>query len=126
MVKQSHYKKRFTQKNFTRSILETIGWSIGRYSDLYKIIWDNPVSDESLRVSLSGLAFLKKNGFKFYEFPIHTALTARNLVQLQRFFPSPYAYVQKRFVVFDEQEASMLTLYGDDIQQYLDSIEQVS
>jgi hypothetical protein len=52
-------------------------------------------------------------------------LTNKNLLQLERYFQGMY-YLQKNqvIVVFDEQEASMLTLYGGDLRSYLNNLEQ--
>lgn len=124
MVKQSQYKKRFTQKNYTRSLLELLGWSIGRYSELYKILWENQVVEESLRLSVHGMSFMNKNSIRGYEFKLNTPLDARSQILLQRYFPSPFFYFTKTFIVYEEKEASMLILMDGDLRTYLKNIEE--
>ena len=62
---------------------------------------------------------------KTYKFELPEPLNNKNLLQLERYFQGMY-YLQKNqvIVVFDEQEASMLTLYGGDLKSYLNNLEQ--
>lgn len=124
MVKQSQYKKRFTQKNYTRSLLELLGWSISRYSELYKTLWENQVVEESLRLSVQGMSFMNKNSIRGYEFKLNTPLDAKSQILLQRYFPSPFFYFSKTFIVYEEKEASMLILLDGDLRTYLKNIEE--
>lgn len=62
-----------------------------------------------------------------YEFALEEELTNQNLLQLERVFDSMY-YLLKRqkIIVFDEQSALMLTLHGNNLKGYLDSLEATS
>ena len=118
--------KRFTQQQLTKVFLETTGGSIGSAQDLRYQIWLNPTDNNSLRLSLEGYRFLVQEvKLKTYKFELLEPLTNKNLLQLERYFQGMY-YLQKNqvIVVFDEQEATMLTLYGNDLKSYLTNLEQ--
>lgn len=87
--------------------------------------WKNPTDANSLRLSLAGLQFVKANlKMQSYEFALSEELSNRNLLQLERLFKGMY-YLLKRqkIIVFEEEEALMLTLHGNDLVSYLDNIE---
>jgi hypothetical protein len=50
-------------------------------------------------------------------------LVNKNLLQLERHFQSIYYIFKKTIVVFDEQEAVMLTLHNNDLPTYLNNLE---
>lgn len=59
-----------------------------------------------------------------YEFPLSEPLTNYNLLQLDRYFQTMYYILNnKKFFLFDESEASMLSLMGGDLKTYLDNLE---
>lgn len=90
--------------------------------------WKNPTDDTSLRLSLAGLQFVKAVlKITSYDFVLPDELTNHNLLQLERQFKSMY-YLMKRqkIIVFEEEEAMMLTLHGNNLKGYLDSLESVS
>lgn len=101
-----------------------LGWSIGKYSELYKTLWENQVAEESLRLSVTGMTFMAKNSIRGYEFKLKTPLDARSLVLLQRYFPSPFFYFSNKFIVYEEKEASMLVLLDGDLKTYLNNLEE--
>ena len=89
--------------------------------------WKNPTDDNSLRLSLQGLQFVKAVlKLQSYEFALSEELTNHNLLQLERQFKGMY-YLLKRqkIIVFEETEALMLHLHGNNLKGYLDSLEQV-
>lgn len=90
--------------------------------------WVNPTDPNSLRLNMMGLSFVR-NELKLhcYGFDLADELSNHNLLQLERLFPSVY-YLLKRqtFVIFDESDATMLTLHGSDIKKYLEHLEQTS
>lgn len=90
--------------------------------------WKNPTDPNSLRLSLAGLQLVKAVlKLQSYEFVLDEELTNHNLLQLERVFTSMY-YLLKRqkIIVFDEQSALMLTLHGNNLKGYLDSLEATS
>jgi len=89
--------------------------------------WKNPTDDASLRLSLAGLQFVKAVlKLQSYEFALAEELTNHNLLQLERQFRGMY-YLLKRqkIIVFEEEEALMLTLHGNNLKGYLDSLETI-
>jgi hypothetical protein len=90
--------------------------------------WKNPTDDNSLRLSLQGLQLVKAVlKLESYEFALSEELTNHNLLQLERLFRGMY-YLLKRqkIIVFESEEATMLTLYGNNLKGYLDSLESTS
>jgi len=59
-----------------------------------------------------------------YEFELAEELTNLNLLQLERYLKGPY-YLLKRqkIIVFEEEEALMLTLHGNNLKSYLENLE---
>lgn len=87
----------------------------------------NPTDDSSLRLTLQGLQFVKSSlHLQSYDFVLPDELSNHNLLQLERLFKGMY-YLLKRqkIIVFEEQEALMLTLHSGNLKAYLDSIESV-
>jgi len=90
--------------------------------------WKNPTDANSLRLSLQGLQLVKAVlKLQSYEFALPEELTNHHLLQLERQFKGMY-YLLKRqkIIVFDQEEAAMLTLYSNDLPSYLDSLESQS
>ena len=88
--------------------------------------WNNPTDDQSLSLTLYGYNFLVKElKLKSYTYEVQEPLTNGNILQMERYFPSMYFMFGKRkkITVFEEQEATMLGLYGGDLQAYLRSLE---
>ena len=117
--------KRYTQRQLTKIFVEQASFPIGQTTDLQLRWWKNPTDDTSLRLSLAGLQFVKAVlKLQSYEFALPEELTNHHLLQLERQFKSMY-YLLKRqkIIVFESEEATMLTLYGNDLKSYLDSLE---
>lgn len=127
MVKPNPHK-RFSQKKFTKTLIALAELPITEFSKLYPQLWHNPVNDSSLRISFVGFKMLTTDfQLKFYQFESEKPLVNRHLLILERFFPSPYFILNgKKFIVFEEQEATMLTLRDGDISSYLEDLGKVS
>jgi hypothetical protein len=117
--------KRYTQRQLTKIFCQQADIPIGQVTDMQLRWWKNPTDDNSLRLSLAGLqmvrAVLKLTA---YDFKLPTELTNQQLLQLERQFKSMY-YLLKRekIIVFEEEEALMIVLHGNDLVSYLDNIE---
>lgn len=125
-TKFSH--KRYTQRQLTKIFIEQAGLPIGQTTDMQRRWWKNPTDDNSLRLSLQGLQLVKAVlKLESYEFALSEELTNHNLLQLERLFKGMY-YLLKRqkIIVFESEEATMLTLYGNNLKGYLDSLESTS
>lgn len=117
--------KRYTQRQLTKIFVEQGGLPIGQTTDLQKRWWKNPTDPNSLRLTLQGLQFVKAVlKLISYDFELIEELTNLQLLQLERQFKGMY-YLLKRqkIIVFEEEEAMMLTLHGNDLALYLDNIE---
>jgi hypothetical protein len=117
--------KRYTQRQLTKIFVEQANIPIGNTTDMQRRWWKNPTDDNSLRLSLAGLQFVKAVlKLQSYEFPLTEELTNHNLLQLERQFKGMY-YLLKRqkIIVFDSEEATLLTLYGNDLKSYLNNLE---
>lgn len=120
MVTRSSHK-RYSQSQLTDIFSEISGI---HPSKLSYIIWNNPKDPNSLRLSISGynLVVTKCNCVP-YTFDLDPPLTNRNLLQLERYFQSMYFILRDRFVVFDQNEASMIALMGENVIAYLNNLE---
>jgi len=126
VTKSTH--KRYTQLQLTKIFIQQGDLPIGMTSDMQRRWWKNPTDPTSLRLSLQGLQFVKAVlKLQSYEFALPDELSNHNLLQLERQFKSMY-YLLKRqkIIVFEAEEATMLTLYGNNLKGYLDSLESVS
>ena len=126
MNKFSH--KRYSQRQLTKIFCEQAGYAIGLVTDMQRHWWKNPTDDTSLRLSLAGLQFVKAIlKLQSYDFPLAEDLTNANLLPLERQFKGIY-YLLKRekIIVFEEEEAMMLTLHGNNLKAYLDNLESTN
>ena len=117
--------KRYTQTQLTKIFLTAANLPIGKFSELRYDLWFNPKDDTSIRLSMNGYKFVSKMlRIESYEFPLSEPLTNYNLLQLDRYFQTMYYILNnKKFFLFDESEASMLSLMGGDLKTYLDNLE---
>jgi hypothetical protein len=117
--------KRYTQRQLTKIFINQAGLPIGQTTDMQRRWWKNPTDEYSLRLSLQGLQLVKAVlKLQSYDFALSEELSNHNLLQLERCFKGMY-YLLKRekIIVFEEEEAMMLTLHGNNLKGYLDSLE---
>ena len=113
--------KRFRQSQLTKVFAEIIGTPT---ANLHYNLWNNPKDENSLRLSLQGYTILKKHEIKSYLFELNEPLTNKNLLQLERHFPGMYfLFRAQKITVYDEQEATMLTLMDGNLKTYLENLE---
>ena len=125
-MNKSSQNKRYTQLQLTKIFVAQANIPIGHTTDMQRRWWKNPTDPNSLRLSLAGLQIVKAVlKMQSYEFELAQELTNHNLLQLERQFKGMY-YLLKRekIIVFEEEEAMMLTLHGNDLVTYLDNIER--
>jgi hypothetical protein len=126
-VKKSSLK-RYTQLQLTKIFIEQASIPIGQTTDMQKRWWKNPTDPNSLRLTLAGLQFVKAVlKLSSYDFALNEELTNHQLLQLERQFKSMY-YLLKRqkIIVFEEEEAMMLTLHGNNLTDYLNNLESTN
>jgi hypothetical protein len=117
--------KRYTQRQLTKIFVTQADIPVGQTTDMQKRWFKNPTDNTSLRLSLAGLQMVKAVlKLQSYEFQLPEELTNHGLLQLERYLKGPY-YLLKRqkIIVFEEEEAMMLTLHSGNLRAYLDSIE---
>jgi hypothetical protein len=115
-------RKKYKQLQFTKIIAEThqVSWTT-----LRRTIWFTPTDDDSLRLTFNGVQFLMKAGYSATIVQLKTShplghLTNRNLLELDRYYPSVYFVSQtKNLYIFDEECASMLLLLDGDLDRYI-------
>lgn len=119
--------KRYSQRQLTKIFVQQADIPIGETTDYQKLWWANPTNDQSLRLTLQGLQFVKSRlQLQSYDFVLPEELTNHNLLQLERLFKGMYYLLKrKKIIVFEEEEALMLTLHGSNLKAYLDSLESV-
>ena len=120
--------KRYTQRQLTKIFVEQAGIPVGNTTEMQMRWWKNPTDPNSLRLSLAGLQLVKAIlKMQSYEFALTDELNNLQLLQLERLFKGMY-YLLKRqkIIVFEEEEAMMLTLHGNDLKGYLDNLESNS
>lgn len=125
-TKSSH--KRYTQRQLTEIFCAQGNVPVANVTDMQKLWWMNPTDPVSLRLSAYGLKYVKVDlKLKSYEFALEEELNNMHLMQLERLFQGMY-YLMKRqkLIVFEEQEAMMLTLHGNNLKGYLESLAATS
>ncbi len=90
------------------------------------IIWFNPLNSNSLRLTKEGYQyFTNRANYKFYTHILKNMLLPVHLVQMEKHITCPYFVNNLTKVSVFEQELSMvITLYNDDLQQYLAACDQ--
>jgi hypothetical protein len=117
--------KRYSQRQLTKIFCQQADIANGFVTDMQRRWWKNPTDDNSLRLSLAGLQFVKASlKLTSYDFELPEELTNQQLLQLERQFKGMY-YLLKRqkIIVFEEEEATWLGLLSGNLRAYLDSIE---
>jgi len=94
-------------------------------TNLRYAIWNNPKDDQSLRLNLAGYKFISVDlKLKSYKFELTRTLANKHLLLLERHFQGMYYLLgARKIVVFDEQEAAMLSLMDGDLVTYLENLE---
>lgn len=115
-------RKRFTQTQLNKTFAEL---SQRPLTTFRYVIWNNPKDDNSLRLSLQGYKFLVQElKLKSYKFDLDGFLVNKHLLMLERYFQGMYYLIgSNKIVVFDEQEAAMLSLMNGDLITYLNNLD---
>lgn len=113
------------QQSYTEGILAAAGRDPSEYLQYIKVWWWNHTDSNSLRLSKSGLQFIKKSTrIPTYECSLSEPLRNRAYIQLSRLFTCPYYIMGKdKIVLLGEQETVMLKMHADNLQQYLDNLQ---
>jgi hypothetical protein len=115
-VKESSLKT-----EFERFVIENSRGGIVSPSE----IWHNPAPRQhGFRLTSSAHLVLIGANVKSYQYCLKNFLRNRDLVDLDCYFIYPY-YIEnyKKFTVYSEQNAIMLTLYDGDLRAYLATLK---
>lgn len=122
----------------TNSPIDQLGWTqkfietSGRASDgpfaeqLRKSWWYNPLNASSMRLSREGANYATNRAkIHYYIHELSSVILPKTLLQLEKILEYPYYIPQlKKIIVFDERTSLTLTLYGNDLQTYLDNVQK--
>lgn len=127
MVKyrQSHQDQLFWTRKFSEfvSIIDRNSLNIDLLRQEW---WFNPLHADSLRLSRLGYSFVTTRvDLQAYSHLLDSKIMPKTLLQLEKFLDYPYyIYNLKNLIVFDEATSITLTLYGNDLQTYLDNVQK--
>ena len=122
------------------SPIDQLGWTqrfieaSGRSSDglsielLRKSWWFNPLNPTSMRLSKEGANYATSHAkIHYYSHDLEGVILPKTLLQLEKIIEYPYYIPQiKKIIVFDERTSLTLTMYGNDLQTYLDNVQKFS
>jgi len=87
----------------------------------------NPLNAASMRLTEYGFNFCTKHAeIMYYKHPIEEKILPKTLLQMEKYFPYPYFIYFNEIRLLDEQTSITLTLYGNDLQKYLDDNENLN
>lgn len=126
----------------TKSILDQDGWvevfkensqelASNRWNPFLEknpraLIFFNPTNHRSMRLTKAGFLLLQKQiKLTYYEFVLVDKIKPKVLLQLERHIQYPYfIHSLSKIMVLDETTAIMLQLHGNDLETYLNNLEQ--
>lgn len=114
-----------SQQSYTEGILAAAGISSLAYPQYTKVWWWNHTDSTSLRLTKSGIQFIKKfTQIPVYECTLSEPVRNRTLIQLSRLFTCPY-YIPKldTIILLGDEETVLLKLHADNLQKYLDNLQ---
>jgi len=116
------------QQSYTEGILVAAGHDPSDYSQYIKIWWWNHTDPISLRLSKSGLQFIKKfTKIPIHSIPISHPLLSTHLIKLARIDLGPYYLIVREkdatIMVLDQEVATMLMLHAGNLGQYLENLQ---
>jgi hypothetical protein len=120
-------KSTHNQHHYTEAFIQAAGLDVDTVakSNYWVDWWWNHTNINQLRLSKLGITFIKKNT----KIPVHECvlpepLRNQTLLQLSRLMTCPY-YIHKldHILLLGDEEAVMLKLHADNLQQYLDNLQ---
>ena len=90
------------------------------------LIFFNPTNHRSMRLTKAGFLLLQKQiKLTYYEFVLVDKIKPKVLLQLERYIQYPYfIHSLTKIMILDETTAIMLQLHGNDLETYLNNLEQ--
>ena len=121
MTLSTNNSQAFWQTEF----ISSSGLDESRFAGVEYQWWFNPTNPNSLRLTRTGSAWIKKyTKLRFYNIDLAQKIFPKQLLQLERLVKSPY-YIQnlQKLEVIDETTVIMLQLHAGNLAQYLDNLE---
>jgi hypothetical protein len=118
---QSVWQTKFQTYELNPFVSDKAGMRYQRY-DNPASWWHNPVNPNSLRLTKPAFTMLEKAAVPNWKFKLPVAVLPKTMLQLERYFTAPYYIMGYQTIfVYGETEMIMLSLHGNDLQQYLDN-----
>ena len=116
------------QSYWTNELKKTVYFDTDVSYQVKYILWVNPLNSQSLRLTSSGFNyFANKGNVKFYKHVITERLMPKTLLQLEKHCKYPYYIINLKTIATCGEELSLvLTMYQNNIQKYLDDIDNLS
>jgi hypothetical protein len=114
-----------SQAFWQTEFISSSGLDESRFAGVEYQWWFNPTNPNSLRLTRTGSAWIKKyTKLRFYNIDLAQKIFPKQLLQLERLVKSPY-YIQnlQKLEVIDETTVIMLQLHAGNLAQYLDNLE---
>lgn len=88
--------------------------------------WFNPLNASSMRLSKEGVNYVTGHAkIHYYSHDLISIILPKTLLQLEKILDCPYYIARlQKIIVFDERTSITLTLYGNDLQTYLDNVQK--
>ena len=123
---------RLDQPTFTRWLIDNSNLyansifygSVKDNIDHFRKVWFfNPLNAASMRLTKTGFQFCTKTAeIQHYRHDFGGVLLPKMLLQMEKYFPCPYYITYDcELRLFDEATSITLSLYGNDLQKYLDN-----
>jgi hypothetical protein len=86
-------------------------------------VWVNPLNKKSMRLSVQAYRALKKLSFQQFTHKFDDRITPGIMLELDRLFKYPfYISTYRSIEVFAEEDTLMLTLNGNNLDNYLKAL----
>jgi hypothetical protein len=116
-----------TQSYWTAELTKLVQINVDVSYQVKYILWFNPLSDTSLRLTSSGFNyFANRANLKFFKHEIKEPIMPKTLLQMEKHFTYPYYIINLHFICISDQSLStILTLYDNKLQKYLDHADEL-
>jgi hypothetical protein len=114
-----------TQSYWTHEIKKVVNFDEEVSYQIKYILWFNPLNINSLRLTSTGFNYFSNRAkLTFYKHCTSLPLKPKTLLQIEKNFTYPYYIIDlKTISISDAELSSVLLLYSNNLQQYLDNID---
>jgi hypothetical protein len=103
-------------------------WGPAEYENARLQWFHNPLNRDSLRLSHDGFKIVTNDcDLEIYSFELPEKIKPKTLLQLERHIKCPYYIRHLRMLkLTGEEQAIMLSLHANDLQQWLDQLDELN